>query len=548
MNDAVKTYRDILLITIANILAHSYLFFLTGIFWDDWGYIDHNTQTLWQQFTAAGIPSRAIIIQLVWNIPHYGFRWVVFASFLIMAILFYLILRKITIFDNKSSVIIPVLFTAIPLNDCRVILCDVPYTIGLLSFFLGFFLLTVWFENRYWILRILVHICFLLSFTINSLLFFYAIVLLYIYIKESVSPKQIFKSFVKMIHYSDFLIAPIAFFVTKQLLFPTYGPYENYNQIQIKQLVHSLMILPLGVCKQLSLIGKEFLSWLPFQWVSQLALLLFLGGCGVRLIFTIRHLGKNKHAEINVNPKKIFILNSIYGLLLGIFLIGIGMFPYIVIRGGYILQTDGVGSRDSMLLPIGVAITIYFLIILLIGNNRFSTFLFITIFVCGAISFNFHYLDYQRDFYWQESLTEKFRDHQELADKSNLLFLSDDDNGCECTRFYSLNANAAMAYQNEKRLIMCGYRDLYLPQSEYINTYLRQGYEYLMKDYDISNKKLDGVIVYSNKISHKKAVQLKLLELFDYIRYKEMIRDMGNFDYYGTESDEAKILLQGYEY
>lgn len=548
MKDRRKIYKEIFIIVFLNVLAHGFLLFLSGTFWDDWEYIYHNKETLWNQFMAAGIPSRAIIIELVWNIPDYGYRGVVFLAFLFMTILFYLILLRIPFFEDRDCLIIPLLFTIVPLNDCRVILCDVPYTIGLLFFFLGFYLLTIWFEKRYLLLRIMVHICFLLSFTINSLLFFYAIVLLYIYLTEYVQQKNIVKSLVRMIYYSDFVISPGLFFIVKQILFPTYGPYANYNQINIRYLIHSLIALPWGICQQLLKVWEEFFKWIPIPWIAKILLLYILYKCITVFIATIKQFRREQQVSIFLRVKEKLLSRKICGLLLGIIIFGFGMYPYMVIRGTTVLSTDGVGSRDTMLLPIGMAFIIYFLLMLFITDKHISILLFTVIFVCGVCSLNLHYWDYQRDFYWQESLIEKFKEHPEVSDKSNLLFLSDDNNGCYGTRFYSLNANAAMAYQNETRLIMNGYNDLSLLQSEDLNTFVNEGYEYLMCDYDVTNKRLDGILIYNNRISYRHAIQIKLLELFDHAKYMKTIKCIGQLDYYDAESEEAESLLKGYEY
>lgn len=531
-----KIYRDVFGIIMLNIFAHGFLLILTGTFWDDWLYIYHNTNTLWTQFLEAGIPSRAIIIQAVWKIPNYGFRWVVFGAFTAISILFYFILRRIPFFDGESSLLISLLFVVIPLNDCRVILCDVPYTIGLLAFFIGFYLLTIWFENRNVGLRFLMHVFFLLSFTINSLLVFYSLTYLFIYVKECKRQGHIFKPLTKIFNYIDFFILPFLFFFVKQRLFPVYGLYENYNEVSLSGMIYALLCLPMGACRQLQAVWSEIFNWMPFSW-QVAAKVLFLAAIAAGIIITI------------VNNKGRLALRNLVGVLLGGLVFCVGMFPYIVIRGGgSVLVTDGVGSRDTMLLPIGMAIMIYFVFNFFLSKKKFAVVFWAMFLVLGTIAFNFHYLDYQRDFYWQEALTEKFRQHTELSDKSNLLFLSDDDNGCDCTRFYSLNGNAALAYQNEKRLIMNGYSRLEKMHSEKLSLYVDENHEYLMHDYDITNKKLDGVIVYNNPISYKKALQLKLLEIFNKDKYQEIVKNIGTFSYYDRNSAKAKELLKGYDY
>lgn len=553
-----KIYRDVFCIIIANIFAHGFLLLLTGTFWDDWLYIYHNTNTLWTQFLEAGIPSRAIIIQAVWKIPNYGFRWVVFGIFVVISILFYFILRRLSFFDDRSCLLIPLLFVVIPLNDCRVILCDVPYTIGLLAFFIGFYLLTLWFENRNAGLRFLTLIFFTISFTVNSLLVFYSLVYLFIYVKECERQKHLLRPLRKFFYYMDFLFLPFLFYFAKQRLFPVHGLYENYNKVSLSGMIYALFKLPLGACRQLLAVWNEFFNWLPFSW-SWVAKAMFLIVIVVGVISAIvdnagmiyykdRQFSKSMIGRIFTECKASLIVKDLIGILLGGLIFCMGMFPYTVIRGGgSVLVTDGVGSRDTMLLPIGMAMIIYFAFSIFLSVKKVAIIYWAMLLAFGICAFNFHYLDYQRDFYWQETLTEKFRQHTELSDKSNLLFLTDDDNGCDCTRFYSLNGNAALAYQNEKRLIMNGYSKLEKMHSDKLSMYVDGNHEYLMCDYDTTNKYLDGVIIYNNYISYKKTFQLKLLELFDQEKYHEIIKAMGTFSYYDSNSAEAKELLENYE-
>ena len=95
---------------------------------------------------------------------------------------------------------------------------------------------------------------------------------------------------------------------------------------------------------------------------------------------------------------------------------------------------------------------------------------------------------------------------------------------------------------------MNGYSDLERLHSERLEMYVNEINEYGMNDYDLSNKKLDGIIIYSNQISYRTTIELKLYELFNPSKYGEIIKNMGTFAYYDINSIEAKELLSGYEY
>ncbi len=73
----------------------------------------------------------------------------------------------------------------LPVNSARVALIDFPYGLFLALFFMAFWLLTCYFNSQHnLIFRIIILLLFYLSFVINSLLVFYAIVLLYIAYKN----------------------------------------------------------------------------------------------------------------------------------------------------------------------------------------------------------------------------------------------------------------------------------------------------------------------------------------------------------------------------
>lgn len=535
---------DLVKIFLANIISQGFLLILTGTFWDDWIYYSHDRTALWRQFMEAGRPSSAYWIEAVWNIPSYGYRWLVFFMFTTTSILLYFFLKNDDNFSREESLYISILYTVLPINDCRVILCDVVYTVGLLSFFIGFFIFSLWqkekIKTKRFLLRIVSLFFFGYSFIINSLLFFYAIVLIYILYVEYKTQGKMLAAILRMFRYLDFVILPILFFIGKQLLFPVFGRYENYNILTIRAIIIAACQLPLTIYKQLKLVWISCFSFMvPYKviLVSFLSVILFLG---IRVIMYFREKRVIKvFFEITKNQ-------YIKKLLFGIILFALGLYPYIVIRGTTTVDLVGVPSRDSMLLGLGLAMILYYFFMLLFKRPVSRKIVYSIVGMACTVTCNLHYMNYQRDAYWQEALMQELSQNNQIREATNILFLSDDSSGIYGTRFYSLNGNAFAAYGDQSRLFLNGYSDLSLLKSE--KEVLVDSKGYLMNDYDASDNELDGVAVFNCDISYADCVRLKKLEMTNHSIYQEVISQIGTLAYYPVNSQEAITLLAGYEY
>lgn len=163
----------------------------------------------------------------------------------------------------------------------------------------------------------------------------------------------------------------------------------------------------------------------------------------------------------------------------------------------------------------------------------------------GTITCNLHYVNYQKDWYWQNALVAKLKVNDEIREADNILFLSDDKTGIEGTRYYSLNGDASLAYGDQSRLFMNGYSDLYLLEDDsYRKMLAGPGGLGMLEDYDLSKKQLDGIAVFNCDITDKECLELKYLEITDYNKFSERIGQMGILSYYQRDSDEAEKLLE----
>lgn len=198
------------------------------------------------------------------------------------------------------------------------------------------------------------------------------------------------------------------------------------------------------------------------------------------------------------------------------------------------VEVVGVYGRDSLLLGSGMAFILYYFFNLLLRNHKKRKAVYLVLVVCCVITCNRHYLNWQRDAYWQEALIAKLRLNEEIYHAENLLFKTDDSTGIGGTRFYSLNGAASVAYGDQTRLILTEDSFNMLEDEEKKSLYVASRIA-LMNEYDASNHELDGVIVYDCDISYEECVLLKFYELMDWGTYRKRIEELGELDYYPAD-------------
>lgn len=380
-----ETARDILILSLVYILAHGFILFLTGTFWDDWTAYFHDVVAKDLEGWESGRPYYSFLIKLGWFGNSFGYRKLIFFIYYFYYLLAYLILRSIPLFKGKSPLYITALTICVPINDARVILANFPYAIGLLLFAAGFyvFIKRVNGKKNCIQFRLLSWLLFFASFILNSNLVMFGAVILYILITN--------RNLRKILGYTDFIISPIIFFTLNKILFPTYGHYANYNKVTLYGLVKSVLNIPLAILKQTGKIAYRFanssyiiLGIMAFIW----------------LVFLLIDLKINKIDELAKNKIAIFVLGTVLLIL--------GMYPYMVVRGSAGFSIAWIDGRDSMQLGIGCAMMIY-----AIFPRSKEVFFTMTLALLGIFQFNTAYLQYQREWY------------RELSFKNELISLDD---------------------------------------------------------------------------------------------------------------------------
>ena len=536
-----------LLIIAANFLAQGYLLMLNGTFWDDWLYYYHDIYRLWNQYLPSGRPSLVIIPAIFWNLPNDGYRWTVFLSFLVCSLLYYYILEKLGLFDRTDNLLVALLFTTIPVNDARVCIVDLPFTLSLCSFFVGsaFLIKENFIKVDHFPIqkRILILVCFVISFLTNSFLVFYILPLGYVFYHRVLNKGSLeisFKNILKSIWgIGDFILLPVLFFAIKNTFFPTYGLYEHYNEVNFSKIKWAVKhILQASKYSIKNVVGYMFLT----QNIALLALWVGLCLTAITMVVTCFHIDIRKIKMGCICKTK--LIDLIY-IIASFFILCLGLFPYVVVRENAQIEYIGVAGRDSLLLPVGLALFIVCVLKMFLSNNIIRSCFISALILLGTIACNKNYLNYQIDAYWQKTLISKLKTIDQIKNADNILFLTDNILETGSTRFYSLNGDASVAYGNQSRLFLNGYDDLWLLNGSKAEELAKMNY--LINDYNPKCKKVDIVIKYNCDYTYKDCLKLRVLELTDHKRFNQIIYDRGEISCFPVESLKAKELLKGYE-
>lgn len=258
MSDNQRRKREIIIIMLSSILIHIFMPFVLGNWWDDYKYQVFKYADIKEHMVSAGRLDAYYMLMPVNKLPIWAFRILVVISYLISAVLIYLIIAET--FENLEMAFgIGVLYNAIPVNDVRLMKCVYPYTLAVCMFLIATYLLIREFKRRNNVFKYitLIGCCilFLISFSMSSLLFYYIMpiaLLWYCIARETIcnGEKRNYSLFVQeVIQYWYLYIIPFAFFAIKKLFFKPdpQGLYDKegkrlqYVMSKRNQLVHSLV-------------------------------------------------------------------------------------------------------------------------------------------------------------------------------------------------------------------------------------------------------------------------------------------------------------------
>ncbi len=222
--------------------------------------------------------------------------------------------------------------------------------------------------------------------------------------------------------------------------------------------------------------------------------------------------------------------NSVLGLLAGFIFISIGIFPYIVV-GRSIIYIDGVNGRDSLFVPLGAAVFLYYGISLCPIRKHLSHIVCSVIVILSMGCMNKKYVGYQEATYQQMAIGNHMRESKEIREGQNFLWVNS--KNYDWFRFYVLTGIAQEVFQDEKRLFLSE-RNLhsYSWFQQGIVKNMMPWHYFHLGEYDLTHLEIDGVILYQyTPISTGAVLKLKFDELFRKALFEQKIHELGHIDY-----------------
>lgn len=376
-------YLTYILYFISNVL----MLLNPGVYWDDWVIYNMDENGIMNQFYGNGVYPIGYMHVLLTNVSSSPLLYN-YLCFFLQLLGIYSLFR---IVDNypaklKNSFFLYLsilLYAVFPMFDAKITMIVLPYTICLNIFLMATWLLLKYKNERKIVYRVLSLILFFISFFTNSLLFFYILPIFFIFFYEDwmkffsknySSVKLLMEGiYIRFLSYIDFFLLPFLFWVIRLMLFmPTMQYAKDYNQLTLQ----SLVAIPFRILKFFYITGATIVPLLrEFAQSWEILVLTFLL---IVIIFKI------------LPNFKINLKSSWKMFLWGMVILGLGIFPYILVNK--FPSYSGYNSRHQLLEGFGASIIVLAIIYLL--PKRIEKFLLAAIigsFVAFNININFHY-------------------------------------------------------------------------------------------------------------------------------------------------------------
>ena len=539
-----EVFRHIFWITVVYAITHGFLLIATGRWWDDWAYADRNWDFMIEVFMQSSLPLHAVINAVTWLFPHFFYRILTFAYFYIGALLFYRIMKKTGLFSEDAAFWIALLYVGIPVNDARIAWIDYAYSFGFLMFWIAFHTVTVFCKStgkKRIVMRLLSLVLLLVSFDTESIMMLTFIILAYLYYddaKDGWNRKDI-KGCVKrlalaVVRHLDFLFAPIAWYFGDKILFPAYGFYGGHSYIPWNELPATMLHVPANALITLKNILGSYYSVLAISPACIAVAVL-----PVIVYVIIKLAGRNKEErESTDGTVKTDLLMTFLGA--GIYLVA--FFPYAVNRDAPIDNTFTRG-RDTMLLGIGTAIMLYYILHAIFRKGLVKPVL-ASLALLGAFHFNRVYLDWQESYYQQLQLEKEIVSNETIRGNDTFLVMYKD--ALINTSFYQAIGNAWEAAGPQHSFYAAGVKSLpYIAGDTPHAEFLRNNWR--LTDYKTDDGVIDGILfVDYEDISPGALIAMKRDEFFCREDFDRAIEGLKNIEYVPISEEESGAIMEKY--
>ena len=551
-----EAFRHILWITIVYVLTQGFLLIVSGIWWDDWLSRTRDWEAHLESALQQGLPLRACIHASLWFLPEGAYRILVFFYYYVGSLLVYTIMKKIDAFTSDAAFWITLLYIAIPINDARILLCCYDYQVGLFSFWIAFWLVTLWQGKngrKAVVLRVLSLVILVFSYNTESIMLMTLVILLYLYYEKlkdgwvwNEVRANIRKFFKTVVYYMDFLLAPIIFYFGKKILFPTYGGYSGYRNVDVEALPELIMHSPIHAGKTMMYLLSNYIFALfnrtvlfssgliprSLRWGSLLVLAVVVL---CYLLVSYMHWRK----EIARTEADIPYSNAVIMLIVGVFCFFSGFFAYAIYCNG-MFETTWTTGRHSLLLGIGTAMIIYYLVGI-VFRREIRKMVLVSFITLGVCHFNLMYLDWQEAYYQELRFQEEIAENQNILDNDTFLYL---DFGWI---FYVPSAISYEATGEESRFYLSLDRLSVLPDIDEDSVYLT-GYHMCDWNYSTENRHLDGILLFNNvPISNSEVIKLKFEELYDKDAFNKWISETKDITFIPVTEKESDAIIKAHQ-
>ena len=521
--------------------AHFMLCLISGQWWDDWCYWINGPEQLISLYSASGIPMQAYYILSVMWLPNWGYRIVVFVLFILVALLFYEILRGMDIFSEDDAFFIAAVALTVPVNDARTVLNCFAYTVEIFLFMAGFLLATkinLFSGAKKYLIRIVSLILLVGSYTMESLLVFTGIIwlyLLYDIAKNNKNEKPGRKVLLFIRSYWDYLVLPFAFFVLKRIFFKPYGAYAEYNQLTKDSLIRGAVLSPKSALFTGVDIGHSYIAQ-----AGIIPLVLIVAAIAGYIVF--KKLKAKDSGNEKESPKK-QIRKWLLILVLGLVTYFAGIFAYVVVRKGETLAVTTVDSRDAMLAGFGIAIFIVAVSRLIPAKRAFQNLLPIVFIVLGIFHFNEWYLNYQEDWYQQKVLASVIEQNDGFGEDNTIYCYFSEPSIVATTRTYTVNGISYTVTGKMDKLYFTRIADLQYGLTEHDFS----GSGFNCEDYDTSDRTIDGVLFINVvPVSDSDLIRMRIHEITDPELFGKDIENITDITYVQISSETSDKIYECY--
>ncbi|MBI4349906.1 MAG: hypothetical protein HY550_00560 [Elusimicrobia bacterium] len=369
-------------------------------------------------------------------------RALVFALYLGSALCLNSVLKVLRAIGDRERLFVVLLFAVLPVNTARIAVSNMNYAVSYFLFFLGAYCLAAYLRRPGNLsLRLCSLAAFFVSFSTNSLLVFYAAVLLFILLFEAERPGGgLMRGLRRAPAYADFIVLPAVFWLVLRLFFPPYGNYSDQNQLTLQGLLGWTRLLPLLRSYVKSAVFDAFLV---------------RGAAAVLLALSLAWLVEKIRTE-----KEGFTSPYAYPAVIaaGVLLVLAGAFPYLAVSK-YPVDFSW-NSRHALLLPLGLSLLLVYGTVALVKLFSFhrvvSTFLLSLLTVTYAGASNRAYSRFLREWVKQAAIVEYLKS-SDIAKNGGTLVFDDrtkeayDGFPQETYRFYNWSALLNVAFNDQRR-------------------------------------------------------------------------------------------------